>query len=145
MCLGLPGALWHIFRPSDLPRLREYLTRLERFSRRSNTAATPTTPISDVIQDQRIYLSQEHFKELYKETGIKPFTILQFLGDAVFVPAGSVHQVRFLFGENKRRKPKTHVCKPGSFLPGCSYLREKCQNNFQGYIKKCVSSMLLWF
>ncbi len=47
----------------------------------------------DIIHDQRVYLSQEQLDDLRVETGIKPYTVLQFQGDAIFIPAGSVHQV----------------------------------------------------
>ncbi|KAL5108877.1 Lysine-specific demethylase 3A [Taenia crassiceps] len=107
---GLPGAMWHIFRPCDTPVLREYLTKVDKLTSSplyrgsGDTGSTKSASASgahgntmgDVIHDQRIYLSQEQLEDLKVETGIKPYTILQFSGDAVFIPSGSVHQVRNL-------------------------------------------------
>ncbi len=102
--LGLPGALWHIFRPSDLPALRDYLTKLDKISASPQYRIPNNSDIGgisqiqtviggDIIHDQRVYLSQEQLDDLRVETGIKPYTVLQFQGDAIFIPAGSVHQV----------------------------------------------------
>lgn len=35
-------------------------------------------------------------KRLDREHGVKAFTVVQFLGDAIFIPAGAPHQVRNL-------------------------------------------------
>uniref|UniRef100_A0A5K3FEF6 JmjC domain-containing protein n=1 Tax=Mesocestoides corti TaxID=53468 RepID=A0A5K3FEF6_MESCO len=137
---GLPGALWHVFRPCDLPALRDYLTKLNKSSaspqyRGSETASNRNSSAhavgGDVIHDQRMYLSQQQLEDLKAKTGIKPYTVLQFLGDAVFIPAGSVHQVRNLANcvnvssdfispehvpqcleltEEFRRLPRNHPC-----------------------------------
>lgn len=104
--VGLPGALWHIFRPSDLPALRDYLTKLDKISSSPQYRMQGTSDVAglgpllsmvngDIIHDQQVYLSPEQMDDLHLETGIKPYTVLQFLGDAIFIPAGSVHQVRF--------------------------------------------------
>ncbi|KAH9284951.1 Lysine-specific demethylase 3A-A [Echinococcus granulosus] len=111
---GLPGAVWHIFKPCDTPVLREYLTKVHKLSsgpahrggsggggdagsaKNSSAAGAHGNTVGDVIHDQRIYLSEEQLEDLKVETGIKPYTVLQFPGDAVFIPSGSVHQVRNL-------------------------------------------------
>ncbi|KAK1401681.1 hypothetical protein POM88_001286 [Heracleum sosnowskyi] len=48
------------------------------------------------IHDRAFYLSSEHKKRLKKDYGIEPWTVVQNLGDAVFVPAGCPCQVRNL-------------------------------------------------
>ncbi|KAL5970286.1 Lysine-specific demethylase 3A [Taenia solium] len=107
---GLPGAMWHIFRPCDTPVLREYLTKVDKLSsspiyrgsgdasstKSASASGSHSNTMGDVIHDQRIYLSQDQLEDLKVETGIKPYTVLQFPGDAVFIPSGSVHQVRNL-------------------------------------------------
>ncbi|VFQ67567.1 unnamed protein product [Cuscuta campestris] len=48
------------------------------------------------IHDQTMFLCSEHKRKLKKEYGIEPWTFVQGLGDAVFIPAGCPHQVRNL-------------------------------------------------
>uniref|UniRef100_A0A1I8HL36 JmjC domain-containing protein n=1 Tax=Macrostomum lignano TaxID=282301 RepID=A0A1I8HL36_9PLAT len=86
----VPGALWQIFSPSDAPAIRRFLHRVltERGER--------LDPDSDPIHDQLAYLSSSLLEQLREEHGVRPFTIVQFLGDAIFIPAGAPHQVRNL-------------------------------------------------
>ncbi|VDN96029.1 unnamed protein product [Rodentolepis nana] len=93
LILGLPGAVWHIFRPCDTAGLREFLIKIDKLSSQSSSRSESSAG-GDVIHDQRMFLSQEQLEKLRAETGIKPYTILQFPGDAILIPAGSVHQVR---------------------------------------------------
>ena len=48
----------------------------------------------DPIHDQSWYLDEELRGRLLKEYGVQGYTIVQFLGDAVFIPCGAPHQVR---------------------------------------------------
>lgn len=48
----------------------------------------------DPIHDQSWYLDQVLRRRLYEEYGVQGWSIVQFLGDAVFIPAGAPHQVR---------------------------------------------------
>ena len=50
-------------------------------------------PDHDPIHDQSWYLDQTLRKRLYEEYGVQGWAIVQFLGDAVFIPAGAPHQV----------------------------------------------------
>ena len=53
-------------------------------------------PHHDPIHDQSWYLDEELRVRLLDEYGVTGYTIVQCLGDAVFIPAGAPHQV-YLF------------------------------------------------
>ena len=50
-------------------------------------------PENDAIHDQSFYLDKDLRTRLEKEYGVVGFSIVQCLGDAVFIPAGAPHQV----------------------------------------------------
>ena len=75
-------ATWDIFPRESALQLREFL-RLEY--------EVPMT--IDPIHSQSIYLSDAALERLASETGVRPWRILQRVGDAVFIPAGCPHQV----------------------------------------------------
>ncbi|CAF1270697.1 unnamed protein product [Adineta steineri] len=80
-----PGALWHLFRSDDVKTIREYIGRTQR-----------KTSGSDEIHDQTAYLEKEDLENLKCWNQVEAYPILQFLGDAVFIPSGAPHQVRNL-------------------------------------------------
>jgi len=47
----------------------------------------------DPIHDQSWYLDEKLRERLWTEYGVRGYTILQCVGDAVFIPAGAPHQV----------------------------------------------------
>lgn len=47
----------------------------------------------DAIHDQSWYLDKELCDRLLREYGVQGYTIVQCLGDAIFIPAGAPHQV----------------------------------------------------
>ena len=75
-------ACWHVFSPEHAPALREYLRTVRQGA-----------SISDPIHDQATYLTPAMLHELYLQHGVRPYVIHQYLGDAVFIPAGCPHQV----------------------------------------------------
>lgn len=86
----VPGALWHIYSPKDVPKIREFLN-----------AATVRKggkihDNHDPIHDQTQYLDKKLRQELKKKYNVTGYAIAQCLGDAVFIPAGAPHQVRNL-------------------------------------------------
>jgi len=86
----LPGALWHLFHPTDTPKIRDFLNKvaLEKGVR--------LDPHDDPIHDQSTYLDAKLRQRLYEEYGVRGYAIVQCAGDTIFIPAGAPHQVRNL-------------------------------------------------
>jgi lysine-specific demethylase 3 len=83
---GVPGrALWHIF-PAAASRIINEFLRRRGF-----------TGLGDLIHLQQVYLTPALLNFLFEQTGVRPWTILQQPGDAVYIPAGCAHQVRLSF------------------------------------------------
>ncbi|XP_056846114.1 lysine-specific demethylase JMJ29-like [Raphanus sativus] len=88
------GALWDIFRNEDVSKLEQYIKK--HCSEFRDASGQPVMEVYNPIHDQSFYLTVEHKKKLKNEFGIKPWTFVQNLGEAVFIPAGCPHQVRNL-------------------------------------------------
>ncbi|KAF3432815.1 hypothetical protein FNV43_RR23917 [Rhamnella rubrinervis] len=86
------GAVWDIFRREDVPKLIEYLLKHKKEFRHINNL--PVNSIVHPIHDQTLYLNERHKKKLKEEFDVEPWTFEQYLGEAVFIPAGCPHQVR---------------------------------------------------
>ncbi|XWS63294.1 hypothetical protein CRYUN_Cryun06bG0083000 [Craigia yunnanensis] len=85
------GAIWDIFRRQDVPKLQDYLKKHFREFRYVHYCPVPQF---HPIHDQSFFLTMDHKAKLKKEYGIEPWTFVQKLGEAVFIPAGCPHQVR---------------------------------------------------
>ncbi|KAJ8337623.1 hypothetical protein SKAU_G00365890 [Synaphobranchus kaupii] len=86
-----PGALWHIYAAKDAEKIRELLRKVGEEQGQENP------PDHDPIHDQSWYLDQVLRHRLLEEHGVQGWAIVQFLGDAVFIPAGAPHQVHNLY------------------------------------------------
>ncbi|XP_078589368.1 putative JmjC domain-containing histone demethylation protein 2C isoform X1 [Branchiostoma floridae x Branchiostoma japonicum] len=85
-----PGALWHIYCAKDAPKIRDFLIKV------GEEQGEDSPEDHDPIHDQSWYLDSELRRRLYQEHGVEGWTIVQCLGDAVFIPGGAPHQVRNL-------------------------------------------------
>ncbi|KAM5554579.1 lysine-specific demethylase JMJ25-like [Rosa sericea] len=107
------GALWDIFRRQDVPKLQEYLRKHFNEFRLFIPFTIRTFN----------YLTPEHKRKLKEECGIEPWTCIQKLGDAIFVPAGCPYQVRNL---KSCIKVAVQFVSPES-VGDCFHLTEECR------------------
>ncbi|XP_022924442.1 lysine-specific demethylase JMJ25 isoform X1 [Cucurbita moschata] len=86
------GAVWDIFRRQDVPKLLKYLDKHQKEFR--HMECKPVNSLVHPIHDQTVFFNAKHKKQLKEEFGVEPWTFEQFIGEAVFIPAGCPHQVR---------------------------------------------------
>ncbi|XP_052186260.1 uncharacterized protein LOC127797420 isoform X2 [Diospyros lotus] len=86
------SAVWDIFRRQDVPKLTEYLKKHRKEFHHINNC--PVNSVCHPIHDQTFYLNERHKKQLKEEYNVEPWTFEQYVGEAVFIPAGCPHQVR---------------------------------------------------
>ncbi|XP_075390372.1 putative JmjC domain-containing histone demethylation protein 2C isoform X5 [Tenrec ecaudatus] len=84
----IPGALWHIYAGKDVDKIREFLQKI------SKEQGLEVLPEHDPIRDQSWYVNKKLRQRLLEEYGVRTFTLIQFLGDAIVLPAGALHQVQ---------------------------------------------------
>ena len=75
-------ALWHIFAAADAFLLRKFISEYCGFN-----------GLGDPVHSQIIYLTPELLELLFKIYGVRPYTIYQYPGKVVFIPAYCAHQV----------------------------------------------------
>jgi lysine-specific demethylase 3 len=75
-------ALWRIFPQAASPLICQFLRVHTGFS-------GPGHP----IHSQSVYFTEDMLAELEARTGVRPFTIKQYTGEAIYIPAGCAHQV----------------------------------------------------
>ncbi|KAM6183263.1 putative JmjC domain-containing histone demethylation protein 2C isoform 4-T4 [Erethizon dorsatum] len=84
----IPGALWHIYAGKDVEKIREFLQKI------SKEQGLEVLPEHDPIRDQSWYVNRKLRQRLLEEYGVRTCTLIQFLGDAIVLPAGALHQVQ---------------------------------------------------
>ncbi|XP_069317215.1 probable JmjC domain-containing histone demethylation protein 2C isoform X1 [Eulemur rufifrons] len=84
----IPGALWHIYAGKDVDKIREFLQKI------SKEQGLEVLPEHDPIRDQSWYVNKKLRQRLLEEYGVRTCTLIQFLGDAIILPAGALHQVQ---------------------------------------------------
>ncbi|XP_038599454.1 probable JmjC domain-containing histone demethylation protein 2C isoform X1 [Tachyglossus aculeatus] len=84
----IPGALWHIYAGKDADKIREFLQKIAK------EQGLEVLPEHDPIRDQSWYVNKKLRQRLFEEYGVKTCTLVQFLGDAIILPAGALHQVQ---------------------------------------------------
>lgn len=77
-------AAWDLFRSEDSEKLRLFM--------RSRYAIQGEDP----IHSQQVYLDDDARLQLWRDHGVKSYRVYQSPGQAIFIPAGCAHQVRFL-------------------------------------------------
>jgi len=91
------GALWYIYPATDAAKIREYcyeyIARRDSKPNRTLTVEAVKEVYQDPIHTQQIYLNSSMREELFRKYGVKGWKIIQNVGQAVLVPAGSPHQV----------------------------------------------------
>ncbi|XP_048465111.1 probable JmjC domain-containing histone demethylation protein 2C [Rhincodon typus] len=85
-----PGALWHVFSAKDTHKIKEFLQK-------THEEQGQESPDHDLICDQTCYLNKKLRRRLYEECGIRSWSIFQFLGDAVLIPAGALRQMQSIY------------------------------------------------
>ena len=80
---GKPGyPIWHIFAAADLPLLCLFFIEEGVFMRMGNS-----------VYSQTICITPALLQRLSDKYGIRPYVINQYVGQAVYIPAGCAHQV----------------------------------------------------
>ncbi len=84
------GCAWQVFHPMDADKIRDYLN--------GRSAGGKSDPDFDPIHEADQFLDREAIRVLREDHGVAPFNVVQFLGEAVVVPAGAPRQVREKLG-----------------------------------------------
>ncbi|XP_056101841.1 probable JmjC domain-containing histone demethylation protein 2C isoform X2 [Rhinichthys klamathensis goyatoka] len=85
-----PGALWHIYTSKDGEKIKEFLHKVAK----EQGVEIPAD--HDPIREPGWYLSRKLRQRLLDEHAVQGWTVVQFLGDSVLIPAGALHQVQNL-------------------------------------------------
>jgi lysine-specific demethylase 3 len=88
--LKLPGAIWYIWKASQANDIRKVLHQVAK--ERGKHMGKNEDPLHD--QD---WFIDAALRARLKENGVDGYTIIQYAGEAVFIPSGAPHQVTNLY------------------------------------------------
>lgn len=77
--------------PPSLPWCAHFYFNLYQVSKEQGLEVLPE---HDPVRDQGWYVNRRLRQRLLEEYGVRACTLVQFLGDAIVLPAGTLHQVR---------------------------------------------------
>jgi lysine-specific demethylase 3 len=93
------GAVWHIFQPGDTDKIVRFLAETSNGSswrQDGSKAGSSSMDAAAAYSSSSVYLDRAQRARLLAEHGVQCCTVLQCLGDAVFIPALSLHQMKNL-------------------------------------------------
>ena len=82
------GAIWHIFHPSQADKIKDFVMK--------NSKTDSKKKPKDPLWVGHMYLKERLLEKLEIETGIKPWSFVQSLGEGVIIPTGAPYQVKVL-------------------------------------------------
>jgi len=106
---------------------------MRSFFQVGDETGNPVEPNHDPIHDQSWYLDERLRERLLREHGVRGYTILQCLGDAVFIPAGAAHQVCLT-----TVLPVRHYVKLRGLWHLCEHANANCSNSVLHFDSKLV-------
>ncbi|KAF8932582.1 hypothetical protein BGZ58_006918 [Dissophora ornata] len=83
------AVIWDIYREEDRHLVKEFLKKFIMAPIKANPNRDPWTC-------NKYYLSPEQQLQLYQETGVQSYQVLQRKGEAVMIPAGYLRQARYI-------------------------------------------------
>ncbi len=86
------GCVWQIFHPVDADKIRDFLNKTDSASRELDF---------DPLHETSRSISGPNLDKLRNDYGVTPYNVVQFVGEAVLVPAGAPRQVITLFERYK--------------------------------------------
>ncbi|XP_065852548.1 E3 ubiquitin-protein ligase JMJ24-like isoform X2 [Euphorbia lathyris] len=89
-----PGVRWDVFRRQDAPKLIKYLQKHYKDLGKPDNLGNNF--VTHSLCDGTVFLNGYHLANLKEEFGVEPWSFEQYLGQAIFIPAGCPFQVRNL-------------------------------------------------
>lgn len=83
-----PGAVWHIYSRNDKDKIQKLTLKVLEERRKDVANGLNSNTGSSLYFDQTLR------RRLYHEYGVRCHTVIQCVGDTVFLPAGSLYQVQ---------------------------------------------------
>ena len=135
----LPATIWTVFHPADGDKIRDLLNKVHGEENDKKKRELNFDPLASIGSSEAVVLDDKLIKRLKEEYDVKPYVFAQFLGDAVFIPAGSARQV------NEKKIPQffefriSHYC---SFFIGQTFVEFNLIGVGFHVTRKCVPVFL---